>query len=247
MVPRSHNGPHSEPRPARNHAWHNGPHSEPRPSGITLPRTGNQHTGLSYHAGTTGNQFHGRSYHACTTRAGTTERAQRAFRNDDSLHHHQRKECRSRSPDAKRLVLAAGCHENQPTKRNHVFERKKALKRCVANRPLQTMLGRFCKAVLNLNLRFPIITAYIDAYIGAYIGATLLVFLLEGHLVAATSSTLLVRTHLARRLLFSHASTLHLSFPLAAVSPCHQQARVCAAQHTNRFALSCSRLSDSKR
>jgi hypothetical protein len=62
---------------------------------------------------------------------------------------------------AERLVLAAGCHENQPTKRNHVFERKKALKQCVANRPLQTMLGRFCKAVLNLNLRFPIITAYI--------------------------------------------------------------------------------------
>ena len=60
---------------------------------------------------------------------------------------------------AQRLVLAAGCHENQPTKRNHVFERKKALKRCVANRPLQTMLGRFCKAVLNL--RFPIMTAYI--------------------------------------------------------------------------------------
>ena len=34
-----------------------------------------------------------------------------------------------------RLVLAAGCHENQPTKRINVFERMKPLKRNVANRP----------------------------------------------------------------------------------------------------------------
>ncbi|MFN8402351.1 MAG: hypothetical protein U0V48_02175 [Anaerolineales bacterium] len=42
---------------------------------------------------------------------------------------------------AQRLVLAAGCHENQLTKRNNVFERIKAAKRNVANCPPQTMLG----------------------------------------------------------------------------------------------------------
>ena len=43
---------------------------------------------------------------------------------------------------AQRLALAAGCHENQPTKRNNVFEREKAAKRNVANCPLQAMLAR---------------------------------------------------------------------------------------------------------
>jgi hypothetical protein len=37
---------------------------------------------------------------------------------------------------SERLVFAVGGHENQLAKRNQVFERKKAAKRNVANRPL---------------------------------------------------------------------------------------------------------------
>ena len=44
---------------------------------------------------------------------------------------------------AQRLVLAALCHENQPTKRNQTFERKTPSKRNVAKRPLHTVLGLF--------------------------------------------------------------------------------------------------------
>jgi hypothetical protein len=54
---------------------------------------------------------------------------------------------------AQRLALAAGCHGNQPTKRNNVFKLKKALKRNVANRPLQALFGAIatsnCGFVLN--------------------------------------------------------------------------------------------------
>jgi len=42
---------------------------------------------------------------------------------------------------AQRLVLAAVCHANQPTKRTKCFERKKALNRNVAKRPPHTLLG----------------------------------------------------------------------------------------------------------
>ena len=42
---------------------------------------------------------------------------------------------------AQRPASPADCHENRPTKRNHVFERKNAAKRNVANRPLQALFG----------------------------------------------------------------------------------------------------------
>jgi hypothetical protein len=42
---------------------------------------------------------------------------------------------------AQRLALAACCHANQLTKRTMFFERKNALKRNVATRQLQAVLG----------------------------------------------------------------------------------------------------------
>ena len=60
--------------------------------------------------------------------------------------------CKSSLLRAQRFALAACCHANQLTKRNHVFEQEKALKRNVATRQPARDVGRFCKAVLNLNL-----------------------------------------------------------------------------------------------
>jgi len=50
---------------------------------------------------------------------------------------------KDRKLNAQRLALAAGCHENEPTKRENDFERKNALKRNVANRPTASNVGRF--------------------------------------------------------------------------------------------------------
>lgn len=48
--------------------------------------------------------------------------------------------------------VTGASHENQLTKRNNVFEREKALKRNVAQRPVHAMLGRFWSTYLNMKL-----------------------------------------------------------------------------------------------
>lgn len=46
-------------------------------------------------------------------------------------------------PNEHRVALLADCHANQPTKRNQIFERIKALERNVAKRPVHVILGWF--------------------------------------------------------------------------------------------------------
>ena len=54
--------------------------------------------------------------------------------------------------NAQRFALAACCHENQPTKRGNVFERKNALKRNVATRQPARDVGRVLQDVFELGV-----------------------------------------------------------------------------------------------